>query len=77
MQVEAGVLGQPRFDCRVLMGGVIVGDQVEGERLGPAAVDRPQETQPFLVAMPLHALPDHLPLATSSAANKVVVPWRL
>ena len=28
MHVEAGMLGQPRLDRRMLVGGVVVGDQV-------------------------------------------------
>src|SRR6201993_2605938 len=59
VHVEAAVLGQPGFDRRVLMGGIVVGDQVQIEGLGRAAVDGSQEPQPFLVAMALHALPDH------------------
>ncbi len=74
VHVEAGMLGQPRLDGRMLVGGVVVGDQVQVERLGRGPVDGPQEFEPFLMAM---HWPMTLPVATSSAANSVVVPWRL
>ncbi len=39
MHMEAGMLGQLRLDRRVLVGGVVVGDQVQIERLGGRSVD--------------------------------------
>src|SRR5438094_9911766 len=47
VHVEAAVLGQPGFDRRVLMGGVIVGDQVQIERLGRGAVDGSPNAPPL------------------------------
>ena len=59
MHVEAGMLGQPSFDRGVFVGGVVVGDQMQVEAFGRAAVDEPQEFHPFLVTMALHAFADH------------------
>jgi hypothetical protein len=59
MHVEAGMLGQPSLDRRVFMGGAVVSDQMQVEALGRAAVDEPQEFEPFLVTMTLHAFADH------------------
>ena len=53
------MLGQPSFDCGMLVGGVVVSDQVQVEAVGRAAVDEPQEFEPFLVTMALHAFADH------------------
>ncbi len=61
---------------------VIIADEVQIESVRRVAVDDAQETQEFLMPMPVHAFADDLapmtlPLATSSAANRVVVPCRL
>jgi len=39
VHVEAGMLGQPCFDSGMFVGGAIVGDQVQVERLGRGPVD--------------------------------------
>ena len=59
MHVEARMFGQPCFDRRMLMGGIVVGDQVQVKALGRAAVDEPKEFEPFLVTMTFHAFADH------------------
>jgi hypothetical protein len=41
------------------------------------ALDGIEETDKFAVAVALHAAADHRPSSTLSAANRVVVPWRL
>ena len=43
----------------MLVGGVVVGDQVHVEVLRRLGIDAAQELEPFLVAMSLHALADH------------------
>src|SRR6202012_3375127 len=43
----------------VLVGSVVVDDQMQIEILGRVAIDGAQEAQPFLVAVTLHALTDH------------------
>ena len=40
-------------------------------------LDRIEEANELLMPMALHAATETLPSSTSSAANKVVVPWRL
>lgn len=59
MHMEARMFGQPGFDRWMLMGGIVVGDQVQVEALGRAAVDEPKEFEPFLVTMTFHAFADH------------------
>ena len=76
VDVEARVALEPGFDRGVLVGGVVVDDQVQIERLGRFAIDGAQICR-LPVTMPGHAFADDPPVATSSAANKVVVPWRL
>ena len=58
--MEAGTLGQPGTNLGVLMGAVVVDDQVEVQVLGDGFLDLAQKTQKFLVAMPRLALGDHL-----------------
>ena len=52
MQMEAGVLGQPLLHVGVLVGAVIVQDQVDLQALGNLSVDGAQELQELLVAVP-------------------------
>ena len=77
MHVEAGMLGQPSFDCGMLVGGVVVSDQVQVEAVGRAAVDEPQEFEPFLVTMALHAFADHFAGGDIEGGERVVVPCLL
>ena len=51
--VEARMLGQPSFHFGVLVGGVIVGDQVDVEIGEGLAVDGLEEGKPLLVAVAL------------------------
>jgi len=71
------MLGQPLLHGWMLVGGIVVGDQVQRLALGRLAVDLAQELQPLSVCVPLLALADDLASNTFSAANRVVVPWRL
>jgi len=59
VQVKAGVLGQPCLNVAMLVGGVVVEDEVEIEFLGRLPVDGPQEAQELVMAAALHALSDH------------------
>ena len=56
MHVESRVLGKPRFYVGVLVGCVVISDQVKLLFLGRAAINLPQEAQPLLVAMFCQAL---------------------
>ena len=78
MQVEPGVFVQPLADVVVLVGGVVVQDQVDLQVLGHLAVDGLEEfqTTPDAGAGAVHC-PMTMPVSTFSAANRVVVPWRL
>jgi len=56
--VEARMLLQPRLHLGMLVGGIVVGDQVHSQALGRLGIDPAQELEPFLVAMARHALAD-------------------
>ena len=49
MHVEAGLLRQPGLDLGVLVGAVVIDDQVQLQILGHLLVDLPQEAQELLV----------------------------
>ncbi len=51
VQVDARVLGHPRGNDRMLVGGVIVNDQVQRELRRSLAVDRLEERQPFFMGV--------------------------
>ena len=51
---------EPGSDLRVLVGGVVVGDEVNVEGFGDVGVDVAQEGEKLLVAMALLALGDDL-----------------
>ena len=59
MNMEPGVFFEPCRHDGVLMGRIVIDDQMQIERLGRSAVDGAQEVQPFLMAMALHAASDH------------------
>ena len=60
VHVEAGPLGQPGPDLGMLVGAVVIDDQVDVKLLGDGLLDLPQKAQKFLVAMARLALGDHL-----------------
>ena len=47
MHLETRALCEPRLDPRMLVGGVIVGDEVDIEALRRLPLDLLQEAQPF------------------------------
>ena len=59
VQVKAGVLGQPGLNVGVLVGGVVVEDQVEIKCLRRLPVDGPQEAQELVMTVAPHALSDY------------------
>ena len=59
MHVEAGMTGQPRLDLGVLVGGVVVGDQVDIEVRRDLPVDPVEEADELLMPVLVHALADH------------------
>ena len=77
VQMEARMGGEPVLDRRMLVGPVVVADQVQfqprvafGQRLQKGdELERGDDAG--------SSAPWTLPLATSSAANRLVVPWRV
>lgn len=61
VQVKSWPASQPSLDLGVFVGGVVVDNQVHVELLGDFPVDVTEESEELL-------------MATSSAANRVVVP---
>ena len=60
MHVKAGVLFEPSRDRRVLMGGVIVGDDVDVEIGRGLLIDGFEKGQPLLVAVARRQAGDQL-----------------
>ena len=59
MHVIAGPLRQPGAHLRVLVGGVVVHDEVHVELLRDRFFDVAQKLEKLLMAMPVLALSDH------------------
>ena len=59
----------------MLVGGVVVEDDVDHLAGRHVGLDRVQEAHELLVAVALHVAADDGPVE-ASAANRVVVPWR-
>ena len=77
VEVEPRVFVQPVRNVFVLVGGVVVAGLGGSQVRGHLRVDGLEEFQPFLMPVPgMHWLMI-MPVSTFSAANKVVVPWRL
>jgi hypothetical protein len=78
MLVETQVLRGPRSRGQMLVGGVIVQHQVQIEVDERVFVDSAQEADELVMAMLFGAAASEtVPSSTFSAANKVLVPWRL
>ena len=69
MHVEAGMPPQPRLHLGMVVGSIVVGDQVHSQTFGCLGIDPTQELEPFLVEWPITQ-----PVTTSRTVNKVVVP---
>lgn len=68
--------GQPASHFRMLVRRVVVADDVQFD-VGIGFVDLLQEVEPFLMPMSRLEVARTVPSKTLSAANKVVVPFRL
>jgi hypothetical protein len=68
---------QPGQHFEMFVRGIVVEDDVDQLASPDLALDGIEETDKFAVAVALHAAADHRPSSTLSAANRVVVPWRL
>ena len=62
MHVKAGVAIEPSGDRGMLMGGVIVGDDVDGEIAWGLLIDSFEKGQPLLMAMARRQAGDQLAL---------------
>ena len=74
---EARVALQPRLDLRVLVGGVVVEDDVHDLADRHGGLDRIEEADELLMPVALHAAADDLALEHIDAAKSVVVPCLL
>jgi hypothetical protein len=72
VQVEAGVLGQPGRDVGVLVGAVVVQDQVDVQSFGGLAVDGAQELEELFVAVAGQALAMALPASAQVEQDGLV-----
>jgi hypothetical protein len=61
----------------MLVGGIVVRNQMNGLVLGSLPIDESQELDPLLVTSFGMQVPITVPSSVFKAANKVVVPWRL
>ncbi len=59
VQMKSRVSPKPRFHPGVLVGAVIVHDQMQIE-LGSLGIDLLEETDEFLMPLPLHSVANHL-----------------
>ncbi len=71
------MLGRPLHRLGVLVGLVVVQDEMHRKALGDVAVDGAQEDEELLATVLGQALTRTLPVATSRAANRAVVPVAL
>jgi hypothetical protein len=74
---EAWVVADPFQDLGVLVGRIVIDDDMDRLLLRHPGIDDIEEANELLMAMTLHALAEDLASRTLSAANKVVTPWRL
>jgi len=75
VDMEAGPLGQPVADQGGLVGPVVIDNEMDLKRLGNIGVDGVEKLPELHRPMATMALADHAALK-SSAANRLVVPWR-
>jgi hypothetical protein len=76
MEVPARPHGEPGLDLGMLVGGVVVEDDVDREVGRYGLVDRAQEAEELLVPVPRAALREDGAVEQVEGANRVVVPWR-
>ena len=70
MHVEAGALLQPTHHLLVLVGAVVVGNQVEIDLFGSLAVDLLEETQPLHMGVLLFSAIDQLALQIAQSREQ-------
>jgi hypothetical protein len=72
----ARMAGKPAQDLGMLVAAIVVEDHVDHLAGRHGALDRAQEAQELLVAVPLHAAAEDVRSSTSRAAIRVVTPLR-
>ena len=77
VDVEARVPGQPPLDLRVVVGGVVVADEMHLEVCRYLPVDEGEERDPLLVPVARHACADDVAGQRAQGREEVVVPFRL
>ena len=77
MEDEAGMAGEPAQHLGVRVAAVVVEDDVDDLAGRNRALDRVQEAQELLCRWRCMQRPITVSSSTLSAANSVVVPWRL
>lgn len=79
MQVKAGVFFKPLLDLGMLVGLVVVQDQMQIEFWRCLLVNLTQEGQPFLVTVtvPVHAGSNDSSVSHVQGGKRVVIPLRL
>src|SRR3990172_7321428 len=60
MHMKSRMLSKPGLNLWMLVCRVVIGNQMQYLVLGRGGIDLPQKAQPFLMAMPLHALADYV-----------------
>lgn len=76
VHVIASTFGQPCSDLRMLVGRIVVDDEMRVKVCRHRTVNVIEEGDEFLMPMARLALSDDPPVAALRAANNVVVPWR-
>ena len=77
MEDPARVAHEPVPHLGLLVGDVVVEHDVDQLAGRHRALDLVEEADELLVPVGLHAAASTVPSSTLSAANSVVVPWRL
>jgi len=77
MLMESGMAFEPRFDLRMLMGRVIVHDQMQVQVRWGFLINQFQKLDPLLMPMAVHARCNDAPLGHLQCSKKGGVPLRL
>jgi hypothetical protein len=74
---EARMARQPSLDVRMLMGGVVVDDDMDDLAGGDLGFDGIEEANEFLMPVALHAAADNFAFEHVEGGEEVVVPLRI
>ena len=70
-------VSEPTLNAGVLVGAVVVDDEVDIEVQGHVGLDVSEEAQELLIAVARLALGEDLASGNVQAVKRVVVPWRM